>query len=215
MKRSPVISLLLLLFAAVLPCLNACSEDDAPWPNYAQALLDLPTDPAGVAEKAVFDNGDECALDRPMTDLRPDTLYRLQALYVYDGEKVHIASCAPILSLPLKAYKTESVKTDPLDVVAVWQTGRYINLQLSLKGTAGGKHAFGHHKLRLKENPDGSRTQETLLIHDAGNDPAYYSRTVYLSLPVQPLHEWLTAGRDTLRLSVRTDGGERDFAFPL
>ena len=107
------------------------------------------------------------------------------------------------------------MKTDPLQVVAVWQTRRYVNLQLDLKGTVGGKHAFGHHKLELRENPDGSRTQESLLIHDAGADPAYYTRTVYLSLPLQPLPEGLTAGRDTLRLTVNTHEGNRHYAFPL
>ena len=215
MKRYAAFPLLPLLFCALSVILGACSDDDEPWPSYAQGLLDLPTDPSGVAAKAVFDNGDECALDQPFTSLRPDSLYRVQAIYVYEDGKVHIASCAPILSLPFKAYRPGSVKTDPLQVVAVWQTRRYVNLQLDLKGTVGGKHAFGHHKLELRENPDGSRTQESLLIHDAGADPAYYTRTVYLSLPLQPLPEGLTAGRDTLRLTVNTHEGNRHYAFPL
>lgn len=205
-------NLILTLTTAFL--LLACSNDDSPMPPYQFALVDLPTNSNGIATQVVFDNKETVQLTHPISQLKADTTYRLQATFVMQNEgKVQLYNYQPILAPEVKEYPIGTRLKHPLDVVTLWQTPRYINLQLSIKGTANGVHYFGFAPIEHRTNADGSRTLAVELIHNQNNDPLYYTRTTYLSLPLLPLNTQLRAGIDSVQLTINTFSGHKVYKF--
>lgn len=204
------------LLSALLCCallLLSCDDGEDPLPAYTQDLAEMVTDGQGRAARLVLDNGESRAIANSVTGLVSDTTYRIRVLYTLTDGKAWLTNYAPVLTAQVTRYKEQSVITDPLAVTACWQGCNYINLRLTLTGTAKGVHYFGFHQSDLAENPDGSRTLHVLLLHDQNDDPLYYSREAYLSLPLRPLDTTLTAGRDSIRVSVHTFEGLRQFVF--
>lgn len=191
---------------------TACSNDDNPMPAYQFALADLTTDHSGTATYLNFDDGTTPQLSQAVSKLKADTTYRMQVAYVLNNGKVQLHSYAPILAPQVARYKSNIAK-DPLQVVTCWQTPRYINLQLNIKGTAKGVHYFGFNETDFRTNTDGSHTLLVELIHNQNNDPLYYTRATYLSLPLQPLCTLLHAGTDSLQLTICTFNGKQVYKF--
>lgn len=205
--------LLLLLIPFLL--LSACSEDEDPLPSYIEGLADLNTNAAGRATSLVTDEGVSLTLSNEVNGLRPDTTYRILAAYLPNGESATLNSYARILAPEVLKYDDEYVITDPISVTSCWRGTNYINLRLEIKGSANSTHYFGFHQTDFVRNSDGSATLCAVLIHDQNDDPLYYTRETYLSLPLQPLSSLLNAGRDSVRLTVKTFEGDyvRTFAY--
>lgn len=206
MRRIFPLLLSLVLFAS-------CNDEEDALPSYTQDLADIVTNWQGRAVRMVFDNGESKTIANEVSGLVNDTTYRVRALYTVEDDKVWLTNYSSVLTVEVAKYKEESVITDPVSVVACWQGGNYINLRLSLKGTTKGVHYFGFHQTGDVENPDGSHTLQVVLLHDQNNDPLYYSLEDYLSLPLRPLDSTLTAGRDSIRITIQTFDGTRDFTF--
>lgn len=205
----------LTLLLLPLMLLSACSDDETTLPSYVEGLADLTTNAAGRATSLVTDEGETLALSNEVSGLRPDTTYRILAAYLPGEGSAALNSYARILAPEVMKYKDEYVTTDPLSVTSCWRGASYINLRLNITGSATGTHYFGFHETEFRRNADGSATMCVVLIHDQNDDPLYYSRETYLSLPLQPLSSLLTTGRDSVRLSVKTFDGEyvRTFAY--
>ena len=194
----------------------ACEEDEPMTPPYRQEIADLPTDARGEAQQVCLDNGTNLKLETTLSGLRPDTLYRVRMLFTEreDG-RIHLTDYVPILAPEVGKYASDKIVCDPLDVVACYKSGPYVNVQLALKGSAGGVHAFGFHQTDYVRHNDGARTLHALLLHHQNNDPLYYTREVFLSLPLRPLSELLLAGRDSIAVHFHTFDGEMVYRFAL
>jgi len=205
--------LILLLFSLFL--LPSCSDEDDPLPAYVEGLADLQTNSAGRATDMVTDEGEKLVLKNEVGGLSADTTYRILAVYVPQNGSATLNSYARILAPEVQKYNLKQVKSDPLSVTSCWRGAYYINLRLAVKGTAQTTHYFGFHQTDFLRNKDGSATLCALLIHDQNSDPLQYTRETYLSLPLRPLCSLLTAGRDSVRLTVKTFDGDfsRTFAY--
>lgn len=195
--------------------LAACREDDGSWsPPYRQDFADLTTDATGAASAMVLDTDARLSLTSPVTGLRPDTVYRIRALYTDEGNgHAHLTDFVPLLALDVRQLAAHLVKADPLEPVSCTRSGHYLNLCLSLRGTNEGIHAFGCHQTDYVRHDDGSRTLHALLVHHQNNDPAHYSRPVYLSIRLSPLANLLQSGRDSMALHIVSFNGERVYRF--
>lgn len=203
------------LLAATLAAAG-CAEDDTALAPYVQTLADVQTDDTGRPAQLLLDNGTERAVCNEAAQLKADTTARAYVLYTEqpDGE-AWLASYATILAPQATVYPAEKIVTDPLTLMACWKSGDYVNLHLAMKGTNGNAHYFGFNREETLTNPDGSRTLCVTLLHDQHDDPAYYTRETYLSLPLRPLAATLREGTDSLRLSVNTFTGIARHTFPF
>lgn len=204
---------LAIITIVLLAAINACSNDDAPMPAYQFALADLSTDLTGTAYELTLDDGTSPTLATAISRLKPDTTYRIQVAYVLNEGKAQVKSYTPILAPKVARYKAEVAYAHPLTVTTCWRAPHYINLQLSVKGTAKGVHYFGFNETDYRTNADGTHTMCISLIHNQNSDPLYYSRTAYLSLPLRPLSELLRPDCDSIQLTINTFNGTETFKF--
>lgn len=207
--HKPLITLTLLL------ALTACSDDEERADAYVQELAELTTDAAGSGRSLTLDNGEVLTLSNPPGSLKADTAYRVQAVYVKTGRQARLASCTAVLSPYAATYPEEKVVRDAVGVTACWKGGHYVNLRLAIKGSNASTHYFGFHHAGNKANAAGGQTVSILFLHDQNDDPLYYTREAYLSLPLHPFEETLTGDCDSVSLSLPTFEGERTFSFPL
>lgn len=185
---------------------SACADDEAAWPAYRQDLVDLLTDGQGRTAAIVTDAGDTLALTNgaARAGLAPDSVYRVQALFVTSAGGAELLSMAQVVSPYPAAFRETEIKRDPLTLNAVWRGGDYLNLTVTLK-TGGGTHAFAFVDRGTTAADDGTRTLRLELYHDQLDDPLYYSRQASLSCPLRATG--LRPGRDSIEITVNTFGG--------
>ncbi len=201
------------LLTASLLILMSCSDDDAPLPSYQISLAELTADATGRAMRIGLDDGEELPLTQTISGLRPDSTYRIQALYTTDGQSLTLHQRASVLAPKVVRIAADRVKTDPVGVVACWQGTHYINLRLNIQGTAQAVHYLGFNQTNYVRHANGTRTLCAELIHGQNNDPLYYTRDTYLSLPLRPLQSLLRTRTDSISLTVNTFDGPRTFTF--
>lgn len=193
---------------------TACSNDDEVQPAYKFDLAELSTNASGVATALTLDDGTSLTLNQPIGGMKADTTFRIQALYVAsDNGTASVSDYAQVLSPQVVRYAEADIKTDALDVLTCWQTAHYVNFRLAVKGTAVKVHYLGFHETNYVHNADGTVIMQVLLIHDQNNDPLYYTRETYLSLPFRPLSGLLRAGTDSLHVTVATFDGNKTYKF--
>ena len=207
---------LLCIFVLAMTAMVSCSDDEEKLPSYQFSLADVVTNNEGTAQSVTFDDGRSYRLTAALHGLQKDTIYRVQRAYLLDGNnRVQLGSVSQMLAPPVMTYPAEKVVEDPINVLTSWQTSRYINFRLSVKGTATGKQMFGFHRAECRQNADGSRTLVVKLLHSQGGDPLYYSRESYLSLPLLNLPDELTQHKDSICVMVETFGGKQSYSFAL
>lgn len=194
--------------------LVSCNNDEAVTPAYRQDLADLLTDHAGRTRAIVTDAGDTLRLTAGTvrTGFTPDSIYRIQALYISHPPEAELVDLATVLA-PLPVHFTAAaMHRDPLRLEAVWRGGRYLNVAVSVL-TGGGRHVFGFNNAGTTTDATGRRMLHLQLFHDQLADPLYYSRQVTLCCPLRTAG--LREGIDSVALSVVTFGGtiERRFAY--
>ena len=191
---------LLLLFTFF--SLSSCRDDndDAPYPSIITEMADCPTNSDGTMVKIVLDDDTELPLSNPQTGLKADVIYRCLAGYTLDKGQATLYS---LKSAALLRDSTSVAQCDPVNVVSLWQTRRYINLHLMPKTQDQGTHSWGF----ITDSIRG-RHAYLRLHHRQGSDPTAYSTDVYASLPLHLVEA------DTITLLIRTFSGTKEQTFP-
>ncbi len=191
---------LLLLFTGILLSLSSCNDEEASYPSVITEMADCLTDDEGTLFKMVLDDNTQFPITNKQTGLEPRSLYRCLAGYtLQEGE----ATLYSLKACPLLCDSTHTAIHDPLNVVSIWKTHRYLNLHLQPKGQCF-QHSWGF-------SIDSISLKHTFLQlhHRQGADPLSYSSDVYASLPLDSLQT------DTLTLRIATFEGMRQWTFAL
>ena len=211
MKHIQFLPILLLSALALF----SCQDEADPLPDYVEDLSCLTTDYAGRAIWLCLDNGVKLKVQNEVKGLKHDTTYRVMALFTQQPEAgtAWLTDYAPILAP--QAVKYKHPQTDPLNVVACWKSGDYVNFRLGIKGTYKGTHYFGFHIDSISASAQHTHRAYLRLVHNQNNDPLYYTREAYLSLPLQPFGLPENGSPDSVCISVSTFDGTRHYAFAL
>lgn len=199
MRRFVKFSFLILL-SSFLISLSSCGDDkdDSPYPSIITEMADCVTNSQGTMTKIVLDDDTELVLTNPQTGLKASVTYRALAGYTMDGGKATLYSLS---SVPLLRDSTSVAISDPLAVVSLWRTNRYINLHLRPK-TQGGKHTWGFIVESIVE-----RHATLRLHHRQGSDPTAYSTDIYVSLPLDLVEA------DDFTLHIQTFDGMKEWVL--
>lgn len=198
-----VLLLLLCIF-----CVMGCSSDEDELPPYNTVLAEVLTDNAGKAAKLRYDDGRECSITNDITNLTPDSVYRVMTRVLEDeaGKNVTIYGLQGVLSPMPKDYEPAKERRAPVDVITTWRTPRYINLRLAVHRGNDAVHYFGFKDNGYLSYESGIRTKVYELMHDHNNDIESFAEEVYLSCPVYQMADELRTGVDSVRIVVTTYG---------
>lgn len=193
--------MILFSLLSIFISLAACTQDnyDKGEGEYSQLRADFVEAHVGADKRVDYvltDDGDSLRTNPPFTVswiTTADTVYRALLYYnLKEGE----ADAYNLSQILVPEIKTASrfggvVKTDPVHVQSLWcsRSGRYLNLRLRvMTGEAeNGKtprQAFGCVSDTLINHDDGHSTLHLRLYHNQNGQPEYYSREVYLSIPL-------------------------------
>lgn len=202
--------------------------------SYLRAdFAEVHTNSEGAVNTAVTDDGDSLMLApalRTVWTIRPDTLYRA-LLYYNKGEADSAQSPAashalPVTGIgasqvyvlrPLTDYSGVSGLNDAVGFQSCWLSAnkRYVNVALVLKSGQADqpdkRHILGLIRDSIVTDLQGRRTFFCRIYHLQNGVPAYYSNTVYVSIPTSGFH----AG-DALQLTIKIRENNfivRKFAF--
>ena len=191
------------------------------------------TNSEGAVNMAVTDDGDSLVLAPPLKTVwttRPDTLYRA-LLYYNKGEAdsaqfptashaLPVTGIGAVQVYVLRPQAGSAGVSGPGDAVgfqSCWMSAskRYVNVGLVLKsGQADqpdSKHILGLIRDSIVTDLQGHRTFFCRIYHLQNGVPAYYSTTVYASIPTSDFRTG-----DTLQLTIHARQGGvvvRKFAF--
>ena len=184
--------------------LSSCkdSSDDF-YPNVVTEFAMIRTDDSGTMIELTTDDERTYTLSNPQTGYKKNTKYRAVCGFVLDGQRARLynATGAYLLRDSTElAYEPDAIK-----VTSVWQSGRYINMQLAPL-TQGGTQYWGYRVDEVK-----GRTTHLSLHHRQNGDPLSYTETVYASLYVDDF-ETIPSG-DSIALHIKTFDGDRVWAF--
>ena len=207
MKKLSVHNLrFLLCLPLILWLATACGEDEYHYPHGRFVYLSAHSDADGRLETVLADDGTLYDVQNAVyaPNEAADTTLRIVANYTREtgsegrmGALLYAAQTA-ISPVPLPADRFEDgIKADPASVLSIWMGLDYLNLVLEIK-TADGGHAFHFVEDEVSWDATTARREVALsLYHDAGEDPQYYTRRVYLSVP---LRQYATEGARTVSL---------------
>lgn len=214
--RWHVLSLLFLLLGA------SCGDDDYHYPDISQDYLTAQSGADGRLETVTDDDGVTLPVLNSVSapGQAADTTLRIVANYAREeaadgslGARLYAAQLAvsPV-PLPAESFE-EGVKNDPASVLSIWLGLDYLNVVLEIK-TGGGSHAFHFVEDRVKDLDGGTRREvDVTLYHDAADDPQYYTRRAYLSVPLWP---YVADGVETLGIRFNLcnyDGETETYGF--
>lgn len=207
--------LMVLFLSAVF---SSCTQDgyetgEGAYSQLRADLVDVHVNGDRRVDYVLTDDGDSLRTQRPFTVgwiEVADTTYRALLYYNLKEGNVEGYSMGQVLVpniKPVGSFKG-GMKTDAVHMTSIWrgQNGRYLNMRLRVmtgadEGTESHKQAFGCGSDTLITHADGHRTLYLRLYHDQGGQPEYYSRDVYLSIPISHVEA------DTLVMSIKTYDG--------
>ena len=147
----------------------------------------------------VLDNDTRLTLSNPKKGLKPSVIYRALVGYTLDGNGGQ-ATLYSAKATVLLHDSTSVAQCDPVNVISLWRTGRYINLHLLPKTQNQGQHAWGF----IVENIT-DRHAYLRLHHRQGTDPTAYSTDQYASLLLSDIEA------DDFTLTIETFSGTRSW----
>lgn len=180
------------LTLAIVCSIAACSDEDedgTPYPPLLTELGDFPSDNTGIVHTFRCDNGTEYQLETTLTANSPNTVYRQLCTYetiAASSPTVRVHSLGSVHILRDSTERTQAA--DPTTVTSVWRGGAYINLMVNPR-TQGGKQYWGYRTDSLHIIRGNRRCLFLSLHHNANNDPASYSTTIYASIPLKELKQ--------------------------
>ena len=191
--------LLLLLFS----CSKNSDDSSDFYPNVVTEFATIWTDAAGRMTKLTTDDERTYTISNPQSGYKENYKYRAVCGFVPEGQTVMLynATGAYLLRDSTElAYEPDAVK-----VVSAWQSGRYINMQLSPL-TQGGRQYWGYRIDEVSGN-----TTHISLHHRQNGDPLSYTQTVYASILTDDF-EQVPSG-DFIQLHIKTFEGEQVWTF--
>ncbi|MFC2487837.1 MAG: NigD-like C-terminal domain-containing protein [Alloprevotella sp.] len=193
---------------------HSCSdaEDGAVLPPARFDLGEVATGAKGQVSEIRFDNGQTLAPANTLPRLRPDTLYRMLVGYqITTDTKAAVHQWMPVLTIHARHFSAEEMRTDPVKVISVWQTSRYINLRIAVPRTAAKKHYFSFQTAAFQQPTDEQKPRRLVLhlYHDAAGDRPDYWEEMYLSCPIYGYTHKLRTGLDSITMVVSTPSGEQ------
>lgn len=205
-----------LCMVACLLCLSACHDEEQMWPSYVQDLACLQADADGRGTTLVLDNGTRYGVNNPPSGMEAHEARRVCTYYLLQANGgVRLMGTRSVLVAEAKHYAPDKCVCDPLTLMAAWTGGGFLNLRLALMASAAGSHYLGFHLQEAVPQPDGALTQHLLLLHDQNADPLYFTREVYLSMPLASLTAATPQRADSVCLHVFTFKGETTLTLPL
>lgn len=199
------------LFLVLVFVLVACSNDDDkgdPVPNLYTELCDLYVNSSRVVSVATLDDGTK--LDFTSQNIKAnvaDTTLRSVIMYTPAGGKPRMYSFTPAVcgqALPPTSFPSQP--HDPVKLVSIWRSSRYINMSLGEKTTEKGTHRYGFCITGLV-----SKTLQVSLLHQqpSGDLPSYTNKR-YVSLLLHTDH---ATGYDYIAVTIPTFDGNRTYTF--
>ena len=200
MKQRLVRCFLGLAFALFL---MACSNDDTGGfvPPLLTELVVMNIGGDGCLESVTLDDGStyDIRSQQLMSEVK-DTVWRCKATYTLVQKKMQMYSIERVFcAAPVKAEtlgvvngEARDLPRDPMEVLAMWKSGGFVNMCLGLMTTGNGSHKYA-----FCEDSVGHYS----LLHARPQDDAEsYTEDVYLSMPIPD-------GLDSLTFSVYTYDG--------
>lgn len=198
-------------FAMILltACFFACCKDGDDssdfYPNILTEFATIRTDASGTMTELTTDDERTYTINNPQKGYKKNFSYRAVCGFVPDGQTVTLYQ---LTGAYLLCDSTElAYEPDPIKITSVWQSGRYINMQLSPL-TQGGTQYWGYRVDEVSGN-----TTHLSLHHKQNNDPLSYTQTVYASLSVDDFGT-IPSG-DLIALHIKTFNGERVWTFKM
>lgn len=189
--------------------LAACKEDDGyVYPSVLTEFIDARTDYSGTLFQLISDDGTVLSIRQRsgLDGLVKDTVYRTVSVYEREGDgEVYLYSAQLVLSMfPVtEDYFKDDIKTDPVGIRSIWQSGNYLNMILTplVKDQ---NHAYHFVDYGIVEN-DGTKALRLGLYHDRNKDEEAFTREVYLSVPLWAYSDELDA-KDSVFFQINTYG---------
>ena len=189
----------------LLLCLFSCKGDDTfdIYPNVVTEFAMLRTDASGTMVELTTDDERTYTLSNPQTGYEKNVRYRAVCGFIPDGRSARLYNATA--AYMLRDSTKLAYEPDPIKVTSVWQSGRYINMQLAPL-TQGGTQYWGYRIDEVSGN-----TTHISLHHRQNNDPLSYTQAVYASITTDDF-ETIPAG-DNIVLHVKTFKGEQVWTF--
>lgn len=216
--------MILFSLLSIFISLAACTQDnyDKGEGEFSQLRADFVEAYVGSDKRVDYvltDDGDSLRTNPPFTVswiTTADTIYRALLYYNLQDGEVDGYNLSQVLVPEVKSASRfgSVVKTDPVYLQSAWRarSGRYLNLRLRVltgdtKDDKTPRQVFGCVSDTLVKHEDGRSTLHLLLYHNQNGQPEYYSRDVYLSIPLAGVQA------DTVVMRLQTYEGEYSKAF--
>ena len=193
------------ILCGCLAFLAACSEDDSHFPSAVQDFFVAYTASDSTISTIETDDGKRLTVLENKSDYTgtPDSAYRCLGYYELKDGGVKLYTAKNVMSKkPHVLPHPDSLRTDPVQVVSIWKTPRYLNMRLAvLHGDK--KHHFDFVEDSINQpSPDGPADIWISLYHDALADMQAFTDFVYASLPLASYQE--TYPKHTVHFTVNT-----------
>ena len=173
--------------AALALCLTACSDDDDDnYPSYITNMVVVAVDATGTVSEVRLDNGTKYGVkSQGLRTEERDTLLRCMASYTIDGGDMtvtglkHVFSDYPITLqevMDMFSITASEVPRHPVNLISMWKSGGYLNIQVGVMTMGVSKHAFAFCE-------DAPGQYSLLHLHPSG-DAASYTEKVFMSMPI-------------------------------
>ncbi|MDO4162828.1 MAG: NigD-like C-terminal domain-containing protein [Bacteroides sp.] len=203
------------LLLSLLSMLTSCGDDDYYYPSVKLEFLTAYSGSDGTFTSILTDEGDTYAVatDASGTVVTPDSIVRIVSYYevqtddagAVEGVKLYSLAKA-IAPIPQTADKFEDgVETAPASIRSIWLGYNYLNILLGVKQQ--GTHTLHFVEDEVTTDDDGQPVVSLLLYHGVTSEVEDYTKTAYLSVPLQ---QYATDGVEkvTIRFTLYTDDDE-------
>ena len=197
-----------ILFTAVL--LSACGEEEYVYPDLITEMSCLKTNSEGFGTEIITDDGKVWHLqegNRPNT-LTADSTYRIVSRFapISTSEAQAYSFWSVIAPLPKAENEYPTIKTDPVNLQSIWQSGDYLNMVVKVM-MKNQEHELSFIDNGISSQADGTQTLTLSLFHDRKNDVEGFDQKFYLSVPLWHYQGKLNKGdRIVFQLNTYKEG---------
>lgn len=204
---------ILLFFATTISVVaTSCSDDDDKYPSVITELVDATTDKNGVISTLVNDKGKVLYLSDELNTGKPDSTYRLKAIYEYVTESdatIKAYGLTNVLKLyPVQSIYLNDLTRNPVKVESVWYAGKYINMYLGVLTSESQSHIYAVTSDSTTIN-EGKKTLHLSLAHIRTSNEEYYTNKFYASIYVNDLISLY----DSISLDIKTYSGNKRYSY--